>query len=223
MTVPLDITHQCVVVARLGDFTRFRGAVASYESDPWLYMRSKLRELEAPLAALKAQQLDGAKRRFLGTLAAGAPDEGALTEFRSVLDRYLAPGDYVDVAFHLDGCDLSEPGRRRTLEQLLARVKPHSFFEEERKEEASRSKAHTRLVGELWDRLGLGLLERALARKPRTRRRKAMVLRRLRSNVAEYCSVLHLPVSAEDTFSPFMLHRVEALAVACLRFMDRHR
>lgn len=223
MTAPLDLTHQCVVVARLGDFARFRGPVAGYESDPWLYMRTKLRELEAPLAALKAQQLEAAKRRFGAELAAGAPGDEALTEFREILDRYLSAGDFVDVAFHLDSASLSRPGGRASLEEALARVKPRSFFEEERREEASRSKAHGRLVEELWGRLGLAALERTLKRKARSARRKRMVLRRLRSNVAEYCSVLHLPVSPDDTFSPFMLHRVEALAVACLRFMDRYR
>ncbi|MBI4349498.1 MAG: hypothetical protein HY553_21870 [Elusimicrobia bacterium] len=215
MTSPVDITHQFVIVARLGDVCRFSGAVSRYESDPWFYMRTKLREIEAPLQALKQQQLASARGRFLKELAAGTPSDAALADFRAVLDRYLGPGDYADVAIHLDPRDLALPSSRALLTDALNQAKPHNLFQD--------PKPHERLIAELWSRLGLDRLEAALTRKPKTARRKAMVLRRLRRNVAEYCSVLHVPTHAEDTFSPFMLHRVEALAVACLRLLDRCR
>ncbi|MBI4422879.1 MAG: hypothetical protein HY554_04095 [Elusimicrobia bacterium] len=223
MTAPVEVTQQCVVVARLGDFCRWSSAVSSYENDPWLYMRNKLRELEAPLALLKQQQLASARERFFQELGQAVPGEETLADYRSLFDRYLAPGDFVDVAFYLNAQDLADAGRRRMLREVLERAKAHSLFDEERKPEDRRSKSYEKLVGELWGRLGLDVLERALTRKPRTARRKTMALRRLRRNVAEYCSVLRVPLSADDTFSPFMIHRVEALTVACLRLLDRHR
>lgn len=223
MTAPVDVTHQFVIVARLGDVCRFSAAVSRYESDPWHYMRAKLREIEAPLQALKEQQLASAKSRFLKELAAGLPTEESLSEFRAVLDRYLGPGGFADVAIHLDPQGLADRARRPLLEEALAHAKAHSLFAEERRSPGERAKSHEKLLGELWGRLGFDLLERTLTRKPRTARRKAMVLRRLRRDVAEYCTVLHVPTHPEDTFSPFMFHRVEALAVACLRLLDRYR
>lgn len=220
---PVDIAQQFVVVARLGDVCRFGGKVSGYETDPWLYMRTKLSEIEAPIQSLKRQQLDSAKGRFLKELAQGVPGEEALAEFRSVLERYLGPGDFVDAAMYLNPVDLADAKSRKTLEGVLAHATVHSLFDEERKPAESRARSHEKRVGELWSRLGLDALERALARKPKTERRRRMVLRRLRRSVAEYCSVLHVPTTPEDTFSPFMLHRVEALTVACLRLLDKHR
>ena len=68
------------------------------------------------------------------------------------------------------------------------------------------------------DRLGT-----VLVRKPPTAQRKAMVLRRVRRNVAEYCCVVRIPTDSQDAFTPFMLPRIEALIAANLRFLLKYR
>lgn len=218
-----DGAHQRVIVARLADFCRFSGAVSSYETDPWLYMRDKLLEIQPALRAFKAERLAAARRDLEGLLAGGKIAEEGLVELRETLNRYLSPGDFADAAIHLTPADLAVPERREAALEVLRRARPLSLFDEEAVPEGSRAKSGQRLVAELAERVGIDALAAILVRKPLTRRRKAMALRRLRRNVAEYCSVLHLPASPEDVFSPFMAQRVEALAIACLRLLNRFR
>ncbi len=217
------LNQQCVVIARLADFCRYGSAVSSYESDPWLYMRSKLQETEGPLRELKHASLLSARERFLKQLGEGAPSEQALGTLKEALDRYLSRGDFVDACFHLTPENLADPRRLRDATAMLESLKVHSLFDEEAKPEEKRSPAHQKLVGELYGRLRLDVFERVLSRKPVTPLRKKRVLRRMRVNVAEYCSILHLPSSPDDTFSPFLLSKVEALVVACLRLLNRFR
>ena len=115
------------------------------------------------------------------------------------------------------------PNQAGTLRQILAQVRPTNLFLEERKTAGQRSPSWDKLVGELYRRLDLQLLGAVLERKPRTPQRKSMVLRRVRRNVAEYCSVVRIPVDAQDTFTPFMLPRIEALIAANLRFLRKYR
>ena len=218
-----QVTQQMVVLARLRDFCRFGGAVGQYETEPWQYMRAKLREIEPAVRILKNEQLAAARTRFCAALEQGVPNEAFLAELREALDRSLSPGDFIDIAFNLNPEDLADPSRRETLLDLLNRAKAHSLFDEEKKPPAQRSQAFQKIVNELNARLALDILGQAMTRKAVSARRRAMVLRRLRRNVADYCAVLHVPATAEDTFSPFMLHRVEAMTVACLGFLDKHR
>jgi hypothetical protein len=110
------------------------------------------------------------------------------------------------------------------LEKHMRHVKPWTSFDEERRPAPERTKDYEKLVVELSTRLDLERLGSVLKRKARTPRRRRMVLRRLRDNVGEYCTVVKIPLSSqENTFTPFMLPRVEALVGATLRFMNRHR
>ena len=219
----MRVTQQMVILARLRDFCSYGTAVGQYETEPWHYMTSKLREIEPAVRILKQEQLAAAKARFCAALEQSVPDEAFLAEFREVLDRSLAPGDFIDIAFNLNPADLAEPSRREMLLDLLNRAKAQSLFDEQKKPFAQRSQAFQKIVKELNERLTLDVLDQVMSQKAVTPRRKSMVLRRLRRNVANYCAVLHVPATPEDTFSPFMLHRVEAMAVACLGFLDRHR
>lgn len=218
---PLDPTHQLLILARLSEFTEYR-KTPYQESDPWAYMRRKLQETEEPLAALKAQLLKATGKGLLEEVRAGTLDAERCADYKHLFERLLAPGDFADLAIHLT------PGQppkdqARWCESVLAQVKPSHLFAEERKPDGQRSPAWDKMVGEIYKRLDLDLLEKVLMRKPRNRKRRAVVLRRLRRNVAEYCSVVRIPTDARDTFTPFMLPRVEALIAACLRFLDKFR
>jgi len=210
------VTRQQFILARLADFCDYGGMVPHYERDPWSYMRSKLDELEDAVGELKGKQLADACDRFLAELAAGSVDEGSLAEFKALLDSYLSPGDFADVAIHLSAERLSDPSGRVWAIGLLRRVRAAAPF-------AASADPMPMQAAELYRRLGFDVYERILTRKPKTARRKRMTLRRMRRRIAEYCSFLHPPVSPDDTFSPFVIARVSAVLMACRRLLDRCR
>lgn len=218
---PIDPTHQLLILARLAEFTQYRRTPLQ-ESDPWAYMRRKLQETEEPLTALKAQLLRATGKGLLEEIRAGALDAERCADYKHLFERLLTRGDFADLAIHLSpGQEPQE--QARWCEQVLSHAKPSHLFVEERMPDAQRSAAWDKMVGDLGKRLDLDLLEKVLTRKPRNRKRRAYILRRLRRNVAEYCSVVRIPTDARDTFTPFMLPRVEALIAACLRFLDKYR
>lgn len=217
----INPTHQLVILARLAEFCEYRKH-AWQDADAWTYMRRKLRETEAPLASMKSELLAATGQRLLEEIKAGPLDAERCADFKTLFERLLAPGDFADIAIHL------EPGQdpKRMAEfcsQVLSQVKPHHAFIEENKPVERRSPTWERLVTELHKRIGIDQLDAILQRKPRTDRRRAYVLRRLRRNVAEYCTVVRIPKDPADTFTPFMLPRIEGLIAANLRFLDKHR
>jgi hypothetical protein len=65
-------------------------------------------------------------------------------------------------------------------------------------------------------RLGFNILERAVEHRP-------MNALRLRRRTAEYAAVLHFPKHAQNTFTPFILPRVETLIGAKQRGLRGNR
>lgn len=219
----VDVTLQCFIIARLADFCGYSGARTHEEQDPWSYMRHKLIELEDPIFRLKTQQVLAARDRFVKMLRGGYAPEKDVVEFKTLLEGYMRPGDFADVAFNLSPHILADPKARAWAIETLNNLRVESLFEEMARPEAERSSRTRRLVNDMRTRLDIDLLERLLTQRPRTGRRKRMVLRRLRRNVAEYCALLRLPTSPDDTFSPFLLPRVEALVVSTLALLNRFR
>ncbi len=211
--------HQLVILARLGEFCRYHASIARHHSDPWEYMRRKLLDTESSIAGLKEDLFRATSRQLLDELAAGPLDPERCADFKTLFEGLLSPGDFADVAIHIDPVHSNLEAARG----VLAHVRAHHLFLEERKPDGQRGRSWDKLVDELSRRLDLDRLGAVLARKPRTAKRKAIVLRRVRRNVAEYCSVMHIPTDASDTFTPFMLPRIEALIAANLRFLRRYR
>jgi len=218
----INQTHQLVILARLSEYCQYRGDTLKYESDPWSYMRRKLTDTEQAFTSLKKELFNLTKNKLLEEMKTGEIDEERYADFKALFERLLAPGDFADLAIHLSTQGAAAQ-RLRTVTQLLDEVKPHTLFIEENKPPEERSPAWEKLIGELYRRLDFERLGAVLKRKPRTARRKAVILRRVRRNVAEYCSVLHIPTDPNDTFTPFMLPRVEALIAANLRFLGKYR
>jgi hypothetical protein len=214
-----DPTPQLIIVARLSEYCQFRG-IRKYEADPWEFMLRKLQETEEPLASFKGALFRKTRENLLGEIAAGALAAERCSDYRLLFERLLCPGDFADAAIHLSP---GAPNQAEALRQVLDHVQPATLFTEERKPEGERSPSWDRLVGELYRRLDLDRMGAVMARKPPTAARKAMVLRRVRSNVAEYCSVVRIPTDPRDTFTPFMLPRIEALIAANLRFLLKYR
>ena len=222
MSSTINPVHQTFILARLGEFCTYNGRVARSYSDPWSYMRQKLEQLEPPLTALKEELLEATRRRLLAQIKSGDIDEEGYSDFKLLLDRLLSRGDFADVAMHLNAQNGSES--RATIAQLLSSAKISHVFIEERKPAGERSPHWEKLVGELYGRLGLDEIGKLIGRRKKiTRRRRAAALKLMRRNVAEYCSVVKIPTDANQTFTPFMLPRVEALIAACLRFLNRYR
>lgn len=221
MQPAIDLIHQQVILARLADFCRDNDAPQT--ADAWAYLREKLSEIEENLGQLKQEQLLWRCDRFLESLKNGDLREDALTDFKTILDSYLAPGDYADIAIHLDAKDLQDPQRLPWLTQIMGSIQASSLFQESRKPQDQRSSRAEKLLKQMDERLGLDLCRKILARKPKNERCRAVVLRRIRRNVAEYCSVIHFPTSPDDTLSPFLLPRIEAALAACRRLLDDNR
>lgn len=219
--MPIDPTHQLIILARLSEFCQYRSH-AWQDSDPWSFMRRKLQETEAPLSKMKRELLDATTGKLLQEIKAGPLDGERCADFKTLFERLVAPGDFADIAIHL------EPGQdpkhlTEMLTDVLRLIKPHHLFIEEAKPPERRSPSWEKLVRELRGRIGIDQLDAAMSRDGKSARRRAYVLRRLRRNVAEYCTVVRIPKDPNDTLTPFMLPRIEGLIAACLRFLDNHR
>ncbi|MBI3547806.1 MAG: hypothetical protein HY078_02015 [Elusimicrobia bacterium] len=217
----LDPRHQLVILARLREFCQFQGAVLNYESDPWGYMRRKLEETEEAIVALKTDLLRNTGEKLLAEIEQTGLTAERCAEYKTAFEQLLSRLDFVDLAMHLEPTAFRKDQAERVGEVLL-KAAPAHVFQEESKPASQRSKTWERLVGELFKRLDLDRLSTIMERKPRTARRRAYVLRRVRSNVAEYCAVVRIPTDPSDTFTPFMLPRIEALIAANLRFLNRY-
>lgn len=223
MAYQIDSTQQNVIVARLTDFCQWSNLVSDYENNAWDYMRRKLLELQAPVLKLKQDQLMAAADAFVAQLKVRQPDEADIVEFKTAIHSYLSASDFIDISFNLTPEALANPAQKETVLDMIRSMRSVSLFQGDEAPESRCSPQTRQLIAELHHRLGLDTLDKILSRKPRTARRRRMILRRVRRNVAEFCSVLHLSFGSNDTFSPFMLLRVEALLVTCLRFLNKFR
>jgi hypothetical protein len=214
-----DATPQLIIIARLAEYCRF-SAILKYEADPWDFMLRKLQETEEPLTAFKSTLFEKTRKRLLDEIAAGGLSAARCSDYRQILEGILCAGDFADAAIHLSP---DAPNQAESLRRVLAQVRPSTLFSEERKTAEQRSPSWDRLVGDLHRRLDLDRLSTIMVRKPPTAQRKAMVLRRVRRNVAEYCCVVRIPTDPQETFTPFMLPRIEAVIAANLRFLLKYR
>ncbi|MBI4679119.1 MAG: hypothetical protein HY748_16205 [Elusimicrobia bacterium] len=219
----INPAHQMVILARLDEYCQYRGATKYYERDPWEYMRRKLQETEPAIEGLKGELYASTRDALLAELRESPLDDERYGDFRILFERLLGPGDFADLAIHLVADGTPREGKLRAISTVLDMVKPSNLFVEERKPAGERAPSWEKLIKELAARLDIDRLGLVLARKPRTQRRKAPVLRRLRRNVSEYCSVLHIPTDPTQTFTPFMLPRIEGLIAANLRFLNKYR
>ena len=216
-----ELRLQNFVIARLAEYCDFRRPIDA--PDLILYLWEKLKEIEAPLQELKGQTLDDSVRSFLKKAEEGAVTEPILADFKQMLESYLSAGDFVDAIFLLEMPTLRDPSRRILITEHFAKVRAYRKLDEELKPLEKRNKAWEKLVSDICRRLGFDLIERVLKHKPLTERRLRFILRRIRFNTADYCAVFHFPVDADDTFTPFILPRVEALVAANQRLIRRLR
>lgn len=216
-----DFRLQNFIIARLAEYCDFRRPLAA--QDPVLYLWEKLKEIETPLLELKGQLLADAVRSFMKKVEEGAASEAMLADFKQLLESYLSVGDFVDAVFLLDMDTLRDKSRWELLTDHFSRIQAYRRLDEDLKPLEKRNKAWERLVSDICRRLGFDLVERVLDHKPLTERRLRFVLRRIRLNAADYCAVFHFPMDADDTFTPFILPRVEALIAANQRLLRRLR
>jgi hypothetical protein len=221
--VALNPAHQLTIIMRLNDFCRWGRTMRHHEHDEWNYMREKLLATEDALTSLKTELLEATGRALLAEMGKGEMTEERYADYRHLMERLLSRGDYVDVAVHLTTAGGGSPAAINWLGGLIAGLKPTTLFVEEKKPLADRSASWEKLVNEMSKRVGLDLLAAVLEHKPITPKRRSTILRRLRQDVKEYCAVVSIPMDAKDTFTPFMLTRIEALIAANLRFLNKYR
>lgn len=220
----VDFKNQQFVLARLADYCDYRVRIQSVR-DPVLYMWEKLKELEEPLLALKQQIFEEAAADFFWKIRRRTLREEELADFKQVLDAYLGPGDFADAMFHLaDLAPLLEDEERfRDAVGFFRGLRAARRLDEEDKPPERRRPEWDRIVSDLMTRFGFDVLERSVDHKPMNARRLRFLLRRLRRETAEYAAVLHFPKHEKDTFTPFILPRVEALIAANRRVLRRIR
>lgn len=218
--IVLDPVPQTAALARLADFCRWDKARAEILGPPWPYMREKLLQAAAPIGALKAGLYAAAGRKLLAELKSGTPTAERFADYKTLFECALSRGDFADVAIHLSP---DPPPDAAFLSQLLARLKAAPGIHEEALSPGDRSPSWEKLVAELTRRLDLEQLGALMRHRKPTPRKRAFVLKRLRANAAEYCTVMRFPASSGDPMSPFLLPRLEALVAACLRFLNKYR
>lgn len=215
----VDVRLQHFVIARFADYCAFDRPLPADSGGPVLYLLQKLDELEGPLCELKQGLFESQCKHMLKRAADGVtPEEAA--DFRSVLEGYLAPADFYDASFHLmEPHRLKEPEALKRAAALFSGLKAAALRDEEARPEEKRSALYKRLTGDLYKRLGLEALETVKRRRPLTPRRLRMIVRRCRRETAEYAAVFHFPVRPDDTFTPFIIPRIEALVCVNRRFL----
>jgi len=215
-----DIQKQNFVIARLADYCRYdQSFERSGIRDPISYLWNKLGEVDEPLTDLKQELYADSTRTFFGRLARGELRESELPDYLQFLDNTLSRGDYADAAFHLDWANLQDTGRRQEAVEFLQNLRAYSRLEEEIKPLEHRNKVWERLVSDIYKRLGFDGVEKCHAHKPLTARRLRFMLRRMRFHSADFCAVFRFPVNEGDTFTPFILPRVEGLIAANRRML----
>lgn len=207
----ISSSPQLLILNRITEFCRSSGADAEG------LMRRTLLETELPLRQLKSGMYAEAGTKLMAAMHAGIFDEEYCADLKLLFEKLLLPGDFADLAIHLDPG--TKPERINWIARMLRSMHPMDSFIEERKPLSERSPAWEKLVKSLYERLGLPKLERLRQRKPMTTRRTELILRRVRHNVAQYCAVVRIPLATTDTFTPFMLTRIEAVIAAGLRFL----
>jgi len=214
-----DPTLQSFVLARLADFCDRRVRKEFEDEHPISYLLRKLGEIEPLLYTLKQQLYEDAVVDFMRKAEAGGVDQRAVEDFVFFLERYLSGGDFVDAVFDLTPETLKAPAGRSRLAQALRGLKAHRLLDQEDLPEERRRPSWERLGREFYKRLDFERLYEIARRKPLTRIRLKRILRRVQSNVAEFCAVLRHPRGPEDFFTPFMTPRIEGLIAASRRFL----
>lgn len=219
-----ELRLQNFIIARLADFCDYRRPLDPERiPDPVSFLWAKLGEIDGPLKTLKQQLLDDAIAQFFKSLAMGRIQEAQLADFKQLLESYLPLGDYVDAAFSLELDSLGDPERRLAAETMLRGMKVLALLEEDLKPPPKQNRNWLKLVAEIYSRLEFELLEKVLAHKPLDARRLGFILRRCRFRSADFCAVFRFPTHADDTFTPFILPRVEAFVGANRRLLQRIR
>ncbi|MFH2203578.1 MAG: hypothetical protein ABIJ96_10715 [Elusimicrobiota bacterium] len=220
----VDVLKQNFVIARLADYCNFSQSFERAGTrDPIAYLWGKLREIEQPLLDLKQELLEDSVRRFFTDLNRDKASESTLADLLQLLDSYLSRGDFADAAFHLDWGSLQDPSRRQHAWDFIQPLQAHSLLDEDDKPAEQRGKNWERIVGDIRKRLGYDVIERCHARKPLTARRLRFFLRRARFQSADFCAVFRFPIHEGDTFTPFILPRVEGLIAANRRLLQMLR
>lgn len=206
-------------MARFADYCAYSRPFPAGVRDPVAWLWGKLQELEEPTYLLKQQMLDSHCQRFLKK-AVNALKPEDVTDFRALLEGYVTGGDFADASFHLmSPTELKDPSRLKQLTQCLAGLKVARLLDDEAKPEEKQGAFYKHLVVGIYKRLRFDQLETVRRRKPLTIRRLRMLLRRCRFQTADYAAVFHFPMNPDDTFTPFILPRVEALVAANRRFL----
>lgn len=215
-----NLTLQCVVIARLADYCDFRGMPKDVR-DPLRYLWDKLKEAEEPLYQFKQELYQDAVSHFMRRAESGELKEPDYPEFLGLLDQYLAPVDCADALFHITPQRMADKKARLWASQVLGGLRVHRLLDEELLPPEKRRAACERLVGEIFRRLEFEDIAAVHERKPLTARRLRFIVRRIRLTTADYCILLRCPSGPEDTFTPFMLPRIEAVFAANKRLLRR--
>ena len=205
------IEHQIIFITRLREFT---GLVpAAYASQKEFFVNS-LRSMSEHLLDLKKETLEEACRAFSDKLDKGAATAQAISELEDVLEKLVPGKDFTLI------CG-SMIGNKELIKKRLAALIPISLVGEENKA-VGRDPAADRRITETYSRLKFDSLVGELNTEPDERAIDAVLIK-ARAEVAEYCCLYHIPLTADDTLTPFSLINVDAVLAAGYRLLSNIR
>ena len=166
---------------------------------------------------LKDLTYSDACKAFLKSLKDRAATESSKGDFLELLVKFMPRGLVSDVRADLLLGDMGSLAKR------LEDAKPISLLAEERKK-IDRDDTIDKDITLIYNNLHFDdCMKEYLHSKDKSMVAVDAVLLKARQNVAEYCCVLRIPISDDDTLSPFMLSRVEALVAANERLIEQIR
>lgn len=201
----LKFECQVRLIASLGEFV---GPVPPAFGSHREHFIVTLQRIAADLEEFKRGSLRALGDWLLERRRRGCPSQADIEQFKDLLEKLVPGRDYMMVCSALTGSS-------EFLSEKLSRASVLSIASEEKKLPGEpRDPAADRLVSEAYRRLGFDKLQELAGRQPAD-----AVLARGREQVAEYCALYRLPLSAEDTLPPFSLSRIDAVVGACFRLL----
>jgi len=203
--------HQIMLIVGLREFT---GKVPSFYSNQTEFITTSLQSMAEHLFNLKRETLKEACASFIRKLDKGILTEEAIAELKDRLDKLISGTAFKTISAGM-------VGSRELITKRINALVPVSLYEEERKPE-NRDPESCRRVSEAYARLNFAPLAGRVNAAPDERTIDAALVK-ARAEVAEYCCLYHIPLSENDTFTPFSLLCMDAVLAAFYRLLSNIR
>jgi hypothetical protein len=213
---------QVKLVARLRDYCDSSQRVVSGYLNQRDFALSTLRNMSEAIMELKKETLADECNHLLKEIDkefSAAPDTkwisaGLDSRIRTGLEAFISDGAHATIRMILMFKQAKE------LKDILSDLAAANTIEEDGKKKLGDSSPSAKRVTLIYDRLEFPAMEKELIARP-TDETLDSVITRVRDATKEYCSVISLPQSENDTLAPFMITSIESLVAANMRLLAK--